>query len=168
MLENPVPRELVNTEELLLKFVTDVAQGFYDWDELCERYGFVNRAVLFHFLRTTPSLEKLIHRQKTAYDSNENVEQRIRLKAGLSVENAIPHIAHLITQTSTPIGQKLDCFHKLLRAAGTDGAPPAPRFGDSGGSGPTFTLNFIWSDGTKENVLTARPSPPVIEHEEGM
>jgi hypothetical protein len=164
MLDEPFLRELVDDHQQITQFVTDYAQGFYDYDEICTRYGFANRAVLFHFVRSNAALSRLISQHKTAYESDDNVERRIRQKAGLAVERAISTIAHLVTQTDTPVGQKIDCFHKLLRAAGTDGPPPAPLRGAEGG-GPSFTLNFIWSDGTRENVLTARPSAPVIEHE---
>jgi hypothetical protein len=165
MLDEPIHRELVDDSQQLTQFVTDYAQGFYEVEDICERYGFVNRAVLFHFVRSNAALSRLINQHKTAYESDDNVERRIRLKAGLAVERAISTIAHLVVQTETPIGQKIECFHKLLRAAGTDGPPPAPLRGVEGG-GPSFTLNFIWSDGTKENVLTARPSAPVIEHDQ--
>ena len=165
MLDDPFPRELLNNDGQMTRFVADYAQGFLDYDEICERYGFVNRAVLFHFSRNNTALERLISQHRTAYESDDNVERRVRLKAGLAAERLIPAIAQIVMQPETPIGQKIDCFHKLLRAAGTDGPPPAPLRADQGGGGPSFTLNFIWSDGTKENVLTARPSPPIIEHE---
>lgn len=165
MLDAPLHRELIDDRQQLTQFVTDYAQGFYEVEEICERYGFANRAVLFHFVRNNAALGRLISQHKTAYESEDNVERRVRLKAGLAAERLIPAIAQLVMQPDTPVGQKIDCFHKLLRAAGTDGPPPAPSVRGGDGGGPTFTLNFIWSDGTRENVLTARPSP-VIEHDE--
>jgi hypothetical protein len=166
MLEEPTHRELIDDQQQITRFVSDYAQGFYEVEEICERYGFANRAVLFHFVRSNVAVGRLINQHKTAYESEDNVERRVRLKAGLAAERLIPAIAQLVMQADTPVGQKIDCFHKLLRAAGTDGPPPAPLRADQGGGGPSFTLNFIWSDGTRENVLTARPSP-VIEHQEG-
>ena len=165
MFEPPTYPDLVVRDDMLMSFVTDMAQGIQEIETICARYGFINRAVLHHFTRNNPAVDRLIQQHKAAYDSDDNVERRVRLKAGLFVEEAMGHIAHLIVQTETPIGQKIECFHKLLRAAGTDGPPPAPLRADQGGGGPSFTLNFIWSDGTKENVLTARPSAPVIEHD---
>lgn len=168
MLDEALYQELVRDEASLMSFVTDMAQGIQHIETICARYGFINRAVLYHFIDNNPAVARLIQQHKAAYDSDDNVERRIRLKAGLSVEATIHHMFNIIRADATPVSQKIDCFHKLLRAAGTDGAPPAARAGDmAGGGGPSFTLNFIWSDGSRENVLTARPIPPpvVIEHE---
>jgi len=170
MLDEPIHRELVDDHQQLTQFVTDYAQGFYDYDEICTRYGFVNRAVLFHFVRSNAALSRLINQHKTAYESDDNVERRIRQKAGLAVERAISTIAHLVTQTDTPVGQKIECFHKLLRAAGTDGPPPAPLRADQGGGGGTaFNLSIVFSNGENVAISTRgqqrQPEGEVLEHE---
>jgi len=163
MIDEPIHRELVDDSQQLTQFVTDYAQGFYEVEDICERYGFVNRAVLFHFVRSNAALSRLINQHKTAYESDDNVERRIRLKAGLAVERAISTIAHLVVQTETPIGQKIECFHKLLRAAGTDGPPPAPTRSGEGAEGVRFNLNFIFSDGSQQKIsLTDATAPPIV------
>lgn len=164
MLEEPAHPELLGDHQQITQFVTDYAQGFYDYDEICERYGFVNRAVLFHFIRSNAGLSRLISQHKTAYESDDNVERRIRLKAGLAVERSISTIAHLVTQTDTPVGQKIDCFHKLLRAAGTDGPPPAPLRAGDGGGGTAFNLSIVFSNG-EGMAISARATAPQIEGE---
>lgn len=168
MLEAPTHRELVGDDQLVAQFVTDMSQGFYDYDEICTRYGFVNRAVLFHFIRSNAAIDRLIARHKSAYESDDNVERRIRLKAGLSVERAISTIARLIVLPETPVGQKIDCFHKLLRAAGTDGAPPAPTRVDGGGGGTAFNLSIVFSNGENVAISAQMPRPQiegeVLEH----
>lgn len=160
-------RPITVDEELLEKFITDVAQGIYDYDTIGERYGLGDAAGVFWVLQNNPYIRRLAKRAKAAFDSDEAVDKRVRLKAGLAVERLIPQIADLVDKADTPTGQKIDGFHKLMRAAGTDGAVPAPtKWGEAGAAGPTFTLNFIWSDGRKEAVLTTvAPAAPAIEHE---
>lgn len=155
-------------EELLPKFVNDIAQGIYDYDTIGERYGLGDAQGVYWVLENNPYIRRLAQRAKAAFDSDEAVDKRVRLKAGLAVERLIPQIADIVDRADTPTGQKIDGFHKLMRAAGTDGAVAAPtKWGEAGGGGPTFTLNFIWSDGRKEAVLTTvNPSPPLIEHDE--
>jgi hypothetical protein len=167
-MEQPTYHEVMSDSELVMKFALDMAQGIFGLGVLAVRYGFVNRVVMLRFIQDNPYVQRLIQQYKAAYESDDAVERRVRLKAGLSVEALIPHIANLAGMKETPIGQRIECFHKLMRAAGTDGAPAQPsRFsGDGGSGGTTFTLNFIWSDGRKETVLTGTQPPPVIEHED--
>jgi hypothetical protein len=116
-------------DELLTKFVIDCAQGIHRYSTIAERY---------------------------AFNSDLSVTDRVRLKAGLAAEDLIPYIALRCKSGDTPISQAIDGFHKLLRAAGTDGPVSGGANGTTGGGGTAFNLSIVFSNG--ENVkISAQP-----------
>jgi hypothetical protein len=154
--------------DLLHRFVADMAQGIYPYDVIAERYGFGDWETMFNFLSEAPPVRKLIQQHKAAYESNDAVQDRVRLKAGLATEASIARVQNLIMDPQTPNGQVLAGYEALAKTAGTYGNPPVPKeWGGGGGTGgPVLNVNFIYSDGRRE-TLTAMPiieaTRPAIE-----
>jgi hypothetical protein len=143
-------------DELLTKFVIDCAQGIHRYSTIAERYGLNDEATLMDYLTTHPAVRDQIRKYKAAFNSDLSVTDRVRLKAGLAAEDLIPYIALRCKSGDTPISQAIDGFHKLLRAAGTDGPVSGGANGTTGGGGTAFNLSIVFSNG--ENVkISAQP-----------
>jgi hypothetical protein len=158
-------------DALIPPLIVDLAQGIHRYSVIAERYGF-SEGELLEYLRDNPAVRRLVRRHKASYESDEAVHKRIRLKAGLAVEETIEDMVALIRSETTPTGQKIDSFHKLSRAAGTDGGGSEGRAADGDGA-TRFNLNFIFSDGSRQQISLTDPTvgdsprlaPPVLEHE---
>ena len=156
-LERLIPVILEVDDDLLPGLVDDIAQGIHSHATVAMRYGLGSEAELLTYLKQHPVVLNQIRRHKAAHLSDGAVVDRVRLKAGLAVEDLIPELTHIVRDGNTPTGQRIDGFHKLMRAAGTDGNVAAVK-DSGGGEGTSFTLNFIWSDGTRESITGTRDS----------
>lgn len=156
--------EIELEDELLLSFVLDMAQRIHRYSTIAERYGFGDEATLFQFLKDNEAIAKKIARYRVAFESDQAVPDRVRLKAGLAAEDLIHHIALRCKNADTPMSQAIDGFHKILRAAGTDGPPPQPRAGDfsGGATGTTFNLAIVFSNGETAKI-TATNLPTAVD-----
>jgi hypothetical protein len=105
-----------------------------------------------------------IRKYKAAFNSDLSVTDRVRLKAGLAAEDLIPYIALRCKSGDTPISQAIDGFHKLLRAAGTDG-PVNTASGASGGGGTAFNLSIVFSNGENVKISAQPPAVPLASED---
>lgn len=150
-------------DELLTKFVIDCAQGIHRYSTIAERYGLNDEATLMDYLTSHPAVRDQIRKYKAAFNSDLSVTDRVRLKAGLAAEDLIPYIALRCKSGDTPISQAIDGFHKLLRAAGTDG--PVQGAGVQGGGGTAFNLSIVFSNGENVKISAQPPSVPLASDE---
>src|SRR5262245_32723249 len=139
-------------DELLLKFVIDMAQGIHQYATIAERYGFGSEKVLWDFLHKHPAILNQIRRYKAAFESDQAVPERVRLKAGLGAEDLIPYLVLRLKQADTPLGQLIDGYHKLSRSAGTDGLPPVGKDGVPVGGGTVFNLAIMFGSKPEANL----------------
>ena len=170
ILSGMLPTIVEIDDDLVPGFVQDLAQGIHHKATIAMRYGLGTEANLLLYLQQHPVVLNQIRRHKAALNSDAAVTDRVRLKAGLAVEDLIPELTHIVRDGQTPTGQRIDGFHKLMRAAGTDGNI-SNKGDEKGGEGTTFTLNFIWSDGTRESITGTREDSgtkivPLIDHED--
>lgn len=143
-------------DELLLAFVIDVAQNIYPYELIAERYGFASGAVMFEFIKNNEAIRKQIGRHRAAFGSDQGVQDRVRLKAGLGAEELVPYVTLRCKHPDTPFGQVLAGAEWLSKTAGTYGQPAAARPGETG-TGTKFNLAIIFSNGETTKITADLP-----------
>ena len=155
ILSGMLPTIVEIDDDLVPGFVQDLAQGIHHKATIAMRYGLGTEANLLLYLQQHPVVLNQIRRHKAALNSDAAVTDRVRLKAGLAVEDLIPELTHIVRDGGTPTGQRIDGFHKLMRAAGTDGNIATGKEGlTQGGPGLNITIQF--SNG--ENIKISTPT----------
>lgn len=151
------------TSLALWNFMVDVAQNIHDYETIATRYGFENGWVMTDFLKTHPEIRRRIKELRANFQSNENLQVRLRTLAGHALENAIPVTARIMLDEGAK-PQQLEALKHHARIAGVDGLPAVGRDGvPMGGAANKFSVQIVFaSTGTVENFSTV----PTIEGEE--
>lgn len=105
-----------------------------------------------------PMFRTAIREAKSMWKSDLNVQQRIRVKAAMLVEDSLLDVFAIIKNENMPAASKLDAFEKLTKTA--DLTPKAGK-GDGGG-GSSFKINIHLGDSPAQQVIIdghALPEP---------
>lgn len=123
--------------------------------ELAKSYGL--SPAQWDALRSSVQFRQLVAEAQRALSGADGVMERIRRKAGLALETAIPDMYGMITDSKVANGARIDAFNALkdlagVKQSGTTAPPPA-----------VFQLNIAFPGGESQNVqLEVRPP---LEHD---
>jgi hypothetical protein len=138
-------------DALILRLQYDLALGIHLPDAIAQRYGLPDKKALWEYLRRHPRIVEGARKMKALAESDQGVEERLRLKAMHATEDLI-HTTHELAQDiRTPMQQRLDAFKQLSRVAGVDGLRDKATTG-SGGVGHSFVLNILFSGGDQKTI----------------
>jgi hypothetical protein len=125
---------------------------------LAHAYGLTDDQ--WDILRNSPAFKQLVADTQTSLQGAEGTMERIRRKAGLALEHAIPEIFGLITNEKSSPAARVAAFDSLKDAAGvkqnSSVAPPPA----------TFQLNISFPTAPERNLVVDVAQPAVIEHEQ--
>ena len=120
-------------DALILRLQYDLALGIHLPDAIAQRYGLPDKKSLWEYLRRHPRIVEGARKMKALAESDQGVEERLRLKAMHATEDLI-HTTHELAQDiRTPMQQRLDAFKQLSRVAGVDGLRDKSTTGSGGG-----------------------------------
>lgn len=157
--------DMLNDPVLLHKFVEDMAQGIYPASEIAKRYSLDPQDVV-RLIRENAELRRRIQVRRAIWQSDDNIETRIRKYAGTTILEALPANGAMMFDRSTPAATRLDTLKAFSRMAGVDSQGAGGNREASQGPGNQFTVNFHFSGGRIERVSTTvenQPAPAITD-----
>lgn len=97
-----------------------------------------------------PMFRMAIREAKSMWKSDLNVQQRIRVKAAMLVEDSLLDVFAIIKNEHMPAASKLEAFEKLMKTA--DLAPKAGK-GEGGPVGAGFKINIHLGSSPEQSVI---------------
>jgi hypothetical protein len=110
-------------------------------------------------LRNSPAFKQLVLDTQVSLQGADGTMERIRRKAGLALEHAIPEIFGIITDAKASTNSRVAAFDSLKDAAGVkqnSSVAPAPA---------QFQLNISFPASPERNVVVTAAQPEAIEHD---
>ena len=144
---------------LLFRFIEDIAQKVHPPETLAIRYGFASPADMVAYIARNPELTKKIKQFRAIWESDHNLETRLRLHSGHALEFALPETSALMMDKTVGAAVRLDALKAHSRIAGVDGASAS---GKDGATGPALTFNLTFSGGRVEHIIATVVEPEVI------
>jgi hypothetical protein len=140
------------------QFTDDIARNIHEPEAIAARYGLTpDQAVAFC---ARPEITKLLRLKRSIWESDGNIPERFRTYCQVGLLEASPKILSMLQDDSVLPAVRVDLVKTLTKVCGMEPAPirqgdfaPAP-------SGPTFSVNIMFS-GRTETISTT-----VIEPEE--
>jgi len=148
-----VAEEPAMAPQVLWAFCTDVAQNIMPYTQIALRYGFVDTDDLKRFLVRQNTVRKRIKELRAVWESDDNVETRIRTLAGHSVLAALPETARIMLNPRNPDATRLDALKQHAVIAGVN-APPRVGHGDTGATVGRFSVNIVFANAGKTETIT--------------
>lgn len=137
----PVPEpsapEPIQLRDLSPVLALELASGLTPPEDVFARHG-IGRAEAVQLLKND-IFKKMIRQAKADWDSHENAEERIRLKARLALEELLPDHFSMAISHSTPPPARNEATKILKSLAGMD---RKDGFEGTGGTGERFTVTI--------------------------
>lgn len=141
------------TPALLHDLVGAVAHGVRDLEEVVNSHGMSLAA--FRHLLVAPDFQRLMQEEMTRWNAEDNSAERLRVKADIMAEEALPFIYAMITNPNVSPADRNAAFKTVLglssHAKEREEARRAE--GGTGGGSWSFTVNVVHGDGAKEEKL---------------
>lgn len=149
-------------DALISRLTYDIATGIHTGDMLATRYGFADQTALRKYLLKHPQIIVNAKKGRALVESDENTENRVRLRAMQATEDLIPATHGIALDPRIAPQQRIDAFKQLSRVSGLDSA--ATRV--AGAGGPAFTLNILFRNNPAEKLTLqadeAMPAPVML------
>jgi hypothetical protein len=155
--------------QLLWAFCVDVAQNVQSFSQIAIRYGFTDVARLRDFLRDQPMVRRRAKEMRAVWESDDNVDDRIKKLSGHAVLAALPETAKIMLDPRTPNETRLNAMQKHATIAGVYNPPGARGGAVVAGAGPgvgRFSVNIVFQNaGKTETITTIEHAPDShVEH----
>ncbi len=135
-------------EARLRELANGIAKDVEDVDKLLERLGFTRED--YDELAGTRTFKSILSQATSEWEGAGNTHKRIKLKAAINIENALPEFYHAMVDPKEPLSSKVKAFEVVARVAGL-GNPEL----QAAGGGQFFKLEINLGGGTKPVVLTS-------------
>lgn len=146
--------------QVLWAFCTDVAQNVMSYREIATRYGFVDVPQLREFLVAQHAVRRKVKEIRAIYESDENVETRIRHLAGHAVLAALPGTAQIMLNPRNPDSTRLEALQKHARIAGVDRIGAGNENNAGMPVGGRFSVNIVFPNAGKVESFTTIDHTP--------
>lgn len=156
---SPAPPEL--SPLALQAFCNDIARQIHPAAEIAARYGFADKRAARDWIDARPAVKRVIKELRAIWESEANLEGRIRAYAGHALLEAAPTNAQIMLDPTVHPTIRIDAMKAHAKIAGVDTLPAAARDGGGGvpGNAP-FAVNIIFQQaGMVESIATVRPPP---------
>lgn len=149
------------TPAMLQSWCTEVARGIQDVGVIATRYGFADALSMYNFIASNEPVRKRIKAERTAWHSEENLQNRLRTLHGLALAEAVPENARPLFDPSTTVAQRVDLMKAFANVAGVGGMPNVGRPGDGTGveGGPKWSIQINFQGAGKTESINLRPAP---------
>lgn len=153
----------------LQAFCNDVARQIHTPGELARRYGFASPRAARDWIDKRPPVHQMIKTIRAIWESEDNVENRIRAYAHHALLEAAPSNAQIMLDPSIHPTVRIDAMKETAKIAGLTGAPGLVRNKDGTISAPgaaPFAVNIIFQNaGHTESFTAARQDKEPVEIE---
>lgn len=157
-----MPQFLTEADEKRLRDLAHgIVRGIEDPQTVMDRLGFT--ASDYTELTETRWFRQMLSQAQTEWEGASNTHKRIKLKAAVNIEQALPHFYLAMTDTKEPLSSKVKAFEVVSRVAGLGNPEPA-----NAGNGQFFKLEINLGGGIAPMVLESGVQNVVLEHEGGV
>lgn len=163
----PVEEQPTMSPQVLWAFCVDSAQNIMPYREIALRYGFLDVPQLRDFLVGQEQIRKRIKELRAVWNSDENLETRVKTLAGHAVLAALPGTAQIMLNPRVPDNTRLEAMRDHAKIAGlTNNSWGAGKAGPGGPEGAKFSVNIMFQNaGRVETITTVAHEPDVITEE---
>ncbi len=139
------PQPNVSSDELTHQLATEMATGLYSIADVGEKFGL--SASKLKRIAKSPHFKRIYAEAKALWDSDGNVQERVRRKSALLLEDSILPMYSIIHNNELAPAARIEAFAKLRSTADME-----PTKGGDGTVKENFTLNI--NIGGEEQVFT--------------
>jgi hypothetical protein len=145
-------------EQRLRELANGIVRGIQTPEEVLEHLGFTTSEYVE--LSETRSFRQMLRQAQDEWDGASNTHKRIKLKAAVNIEQALPHFYMAMTDAKEPLSSKVKAFEVVSRVAGLGNPEPV-----NTGAGQFFKLEINLGQGVAPIMLGAGVENMTIEHE---
>ena len=147
-----------NEEQRLRELANGVIRGIQTPEEVLSILGFTSQE--YTELSETRMFRQMLRQAQDEWEGASNTHKRIKLKAAVNIEQALPHFYLAMTSDKEPLSSKVKAFEVVSRVAGLGQVEPV-----GAGAGQFFKLEINLGGGIAPMVLGAGTESVTIEHE---
>lgn len=141
-----------NVVDFSAALAADLAAELYDQETVFANHGI--SLAEGEFLLSQPWFKTMVDTAKRDWEGIGNVKDRIRIKAQITLEEALPTIYALIADHNTPGAARVAAFKELKEVAGMGAR-------ESDGGGASYVPIQIFLDGRENPPVTVEAAVPL-------
>lgn len=145
-------------EQRLRELANGVVRGIQTPEEVLSILGFTSHE--YTELSETRMFRQMLRQAQDEWEGASNTHKRIKLKAAVNIEQALPHFYTAMTDPKEPLSSKVKAFEVVSRVAGLGNPEPA-----GVGAGQFFKLEINLGGGIAPIMLASGVENVTIEHE---
>lgn len=145
-------------EKRLRDLASGLIRGIEDPEKLLERLDFTLDS--YTELSETRMFRQMLREAEEEWEGAKNTHKRIKLKAAVSVEEALPHFHQAMISDKEPLSSKVKAMEVVSQIAGLRNPEPLPV-----GNGQFFKLEINLGGGVAPMVLQNGVENMTIDHE---
>lgn len=150
---------LTKADELRLRDLAHgIVRGIEEPATILNRLGFTSDDYME--LSETRMFRQMLSQAQAEWEGASNTHKRIKLKAAVNIEEALPHFFTAMTDAKEPLSSKVKAFEVVSRVAGLGNPEPAGM-----GAGQFFKLEINLGGGIAPMVLASGVDSVTLEHE---
>jgi hypothetical protein len=145
-------------EQRLRELANGIVRGIQTPEEVLGMLGFTSAN--YTELSETRSFRQMLRQAQDEWEGASNTHKRIKLKAAVNIEQALPHFYMAMTNDKEPLSSKVKAFEVVSRVAGLGNPEPV-----NAGAGQFFKLEINLGAGVTPMVFQSGVENMTIEHE---
>jgi hypothetical protein len=145
-------------EQRLRELANGVIRGIQTPEEVLSILGFTSQE--YADLSETRMFRQMLRQAQDEWEGASNTHKRIKLKAAVNIEQALPHFYLAMTDAKEPLSSKVKAFEVVSRVAGLGQVEPV-----NAGAGQFFKLEINLGGGVAPLVLANGVESVTLEHE---
>jgi hypothetical protein len=146
-------------EQRLRELANGIVRGIQTPEEVLNMLGF--NSYEYADLTETRMFRQMLRQAQDEWEGASNTHKRIKLKAAVNIEEALPHFFTAMTSDKEPLSSKVKAFEVVSRVAGLGNPEPM-----NAGAGQFFKLEINLGGGIAPMVLASGVENMTIEHEQ--
>lgn len=135
-----------NDEQRLRELATGMAKGVEDDDQLLARLGFTRDD--YDELSQTRTFKLILNQAVSEWEGAGNTHKRIRLKAAINVETALPSFYQAMVNEAEPLSSRVKALEVVARIGNLGNPDVLPP-----GGGQFFKLEINLGQGRHEQIV---------------
>lgn len=145
-------------EKRLRDLAAGLVRGIEEPETVLDRCGFT--AGDYTELSETRMFRQMLIEAQEEWEGARNTHKRIKLKAAVNIEEALPHFYKAMTNDKEPLSSKVKAFEVVARVAGLGNPEPV-----AAGNGQFFKLEINLGGGIAPIVAAIGVENMTIEHD---
>jgi hypothetical protein len=145
-------------EQRLRELANGIVRGIQTPEEVLARLDFTHDD--YTELSDTRAFRQMLREAQDEWEGARNTHKRIKLKAAVNIEEALPHFYTAMTSDKEPLSSKVKAFEVVARVAGLGNPEPV-----GAGAGQFFKLEINLGGGVAPMVLESGVQDVTIDHD---